>query len=677
MTTCTRSDIIVLNNARQTTPYITLCEEYDMTANTIIPQIRHFDLCDVKLNNAYLLNAFNKEYEYLVSLDTDRLLAGFRDTAGVDMRGVTRYGGWEDMLIGGHTLGHYVTAVVNEYMSANSSDAQKEKLLDIIEKISDGLLECQEATGTGYIFGAAGVDRDNIELQFDLVEQNRIDIIKESWVPWYTMHKIFEGLLAMTQMTSVRTGDTSRVDRIKNTSLKVASGLADWTCRRAMGWSKETHLTVLSVEYGGIADCLYTLYGITGSPTHLQAAHAFDEDSLFELILHAKPGDNALNNKHANTTIPKFLGALKHYIVTGETQYLEYVKAFWTLVANNHTYITGGNSEWEHFGEDNILDKERTNANCETCNVHNMLKMTKLLFEITGDVKYADWYENAFINAILASQNPETGMTMYFQPMATGYFKTYSDQTANFWCCTGTGMENFSKLQESFYFHTDDSLIVNQYFSSSLCTDDIAITQSSTIPEGNTATLTFDKAYDGKLLLRLPDWLAVDAVIEIDGRRTDYGTISHIGPEAAQGKGYAVIEGDFRAGTVITITLPMEVRAHNLPDGRNTYAFKYGPVVLSALLGTTDMRRTTTGVDVTIPAECILDKCYASEGAIITVDNGQSVDEFITDINSHMMRSLPYDRLAFKLTGTKSNLTYVPHYSQHKERYGLYFTFVK
>lgn len=90
-----------------------------------------------------------------------------------------------------------------------------------------------------------------------------------------------------------------------------------------------------------------------------------------------------------------------------------------------------------------MLDGERTNCNCETCNSYNMLKMTKLFFEISGEVRFADWYEKTFVNSILSSQNPKTGMTTYFQPMASGYHKVYGEPFTKFWCCIGTGMREF------------------------------------------------------------------------------------------------------------------------------------------------------------------------------------------------------------------------------------------
>ena len=391
---------------------------------------------------------------------------------------------------------------------------------------------------------------------------------------------------------------------------------------------------------------------------------------MFERVLHAVEGDNILKNHHANTTIPKFVGALKRYIVTGDEVYLAYASHFWTLVVENHTYITGGNSEWEHFGEDLVLDKERTNSNCETCNVYNMLKMTKLLFMITGDVKYADWYENTFINSILSSQNPETGMTTYFQPMSSGYYKVYGERYNKFWCCTGTGMENFSKLQESFYFEKDDALIVNQYFSSSVLWRNVEIIQSASIPQSEQVSFLIKQPLASNILFRLPYWLADTAKITVNGNVYKYQITGD-----CKNKGYALVEGPFEADTMIELVLPMKVVAYNLPDGKYTYGFKYGPVVLSALLGKKDFIDTTTGVNVTIPSNKILEEQYLpGQSEQIIVSEG-CVEEFTHNIDQYLIRK-DGGVLEWILTGTNANLTYVPHYSQHNERYGIYFRFV-
>ncbi len=600
----------------------------------------------VLMLDAFCVNAFEKEIEYLKKIDIERLLAGFYENVGI-ASGKIRYGGWENSLIGGHTMGHFLTAVSQAYANAACKKEDKELFFSKVKRIVDALAECQKNTKgqPGFIFGATINDSENVELQFDMVEQSKTDIFKEAWVPWYTMHKILDGLINAYRLTGYEE------------ALKVASGIGDWVYNRAGKWSEETHKTVLGIEYGGMNDALYDLYSYTLKEEHLIAAHLFDEEDLFKKV--ASGEKNALNNLHANTTIPKFAGALNRYITVGDEVYLDYAIKFWDTVVNHHTYATGGNSEWEHFGEDDVLDKERTNCNNETCNTYNMLKMSRKLFMITGDKKYADYYENTFINAILSSQNPKTGMTMYFQPMATGYFKVYSTEFTKFWCCTGTGMENFTKLGDSIYFRDEEGITVNMSLSSEVNCPELGIklVQESQIPKKDTVRfivhLTDGIQKDAKIRLRIPSW-AKDASVTADDKKI------------TAEDGYFCVDGKWKDGDTILYTCKCSVISKGLPDCENVFSFFYGPVLLSADLGCENMTDTTTGVDVTIPS----DK-QAGEETIKVTDG--SVKEFIADIDLHMKRN--GETLSFSLEGTDRRLTFSPHYKKARERYGIYWYF--
>ena len=95
--------------------------------------------------------------------------------------------------------------------------------------------------------------------------------------------------------------------------------------------------------------------------------------------------------------------------------------------------------------------------------------MAKELFKLTGKKKYADYYETTLRNSIMSAVKADSGATAYFIPMATGYYKTFGKENPAqnmFWCCNGSCMENFTKLGDSIYFHTFDTLIVNQYVAS-------------------------------------------------------------------------------------------------------------------------------------------------------------------------------------------------------------------
>ncbi len=573
---------------------------------------------NVTLLDVYEQNAFNLEKKYLKSLDPNKLLKGFCEIAGIDSN-AEKYGGWETSAIQGHTLGHYLTAVAQSF--ASSGDEEFKKITDYMVSV---LAKCQGENG--YLAAIP-------ESHYSQLEKGDT---KGTWVPWYSLHKILAGLISVYEFTK------------NEQALFVASKLGDWVYSHTSNWDEEIQKTVLNIEYGGMNDALYDLYKFTKSEKHLSAAHSFDELTLFEPLYN---GNDILNGKHANTTIPKIKGALNRYLVTGEDYYLQVAKNFWDIVINNHTYITGGNSEWEHFGESQILDAERTNCNCETCNTYNMLKLTRDLFKITGDTKYADYYENTFINAILSSQNPKTGMTTYFQPMATGYFKVYSTPYDHFWCCTGSGMENFSKLADSIYFHNDESLYVNRFASSKILWKEkgLEIIQAANLPS---VKFTINGVANAQIVLRIPNWTH-NPTVKINGIKIDYKAKNNL----------IILENDWH-NDVIEYTLPMQITVHPLPDNENAVAFKYGPFVLSANMGNNEMNTTTTGVNVTIPESNL----NISDTLIILND---SVENWLKNINENLVKD--ENSMDFTLKGTNQKLIFSPHYKQHANRYGIYF----
>ncbi len=587
-------------------------------------------MSQVKLIDPYLVNAFKKEIEYLEAFDCDKLLSCFYITKGLTPK-AENYRGWENTEIRGHTMGHYLTALAQAYSATNDS-----KIYERLQYLMKELSLCQFESGYLSAFP---------EEFFDRVE-NR----KPIWVPWYTMHKIITGLISVYKLAKIET------------ALKIVSRLGEWVFSRTDKWTPEIHANVLAVEYGGMNDCMYELYKITGNEKHCTAAHMFDEIELFKEI---HDGKDILNNRHANTTIPKFLGALNRYLAIGEEEqfYLDTCKEFWSIVINSHSYVTGGNSEWEHFGEPDVLDAERTSTNCETCNTYNMLKMTRELFKITGDKKYADFYENTFTNAILSSQNPDTGMTMYFQPMETGYFKVYSKPFEHFWCCTGTGMENFTKLNNSIYFYEEDRLYVNMYYSTKLNWEEkgVKLTQNSDIPGADRAGFTI-KAETGAeftLCLRIPTW-AKEVKINVNNNLSIF----------TEERGYALIHRTWKDNDTVEIIFKIEPQLSTLPDNPNAVAFTYGPVVLSAGLGADKMEESTTGVMVTIPSKHVEIKDYL-------VIMNQSVDEWKKDIALNLKKA--EGKLEFRLNGTDEDgrLVFTPHYRQHSQRYGIYWVLVE
>ncbi len=671
-------------------------------AESDMQDLQEFALSDVEITEDYYNNVTEKDVEFLNKFDPDRLLYNFRLTAGYNASEIQQFdihnnntgatspypGGWENSRIGGHTLGHYLAAaaqaIANGYGKEKGADGLT--LEQRLNYIIDELKVCQEKLGTGYIFGATLASQSDPERQFNLLEKGET---RDTWVPWYTMHKIVNGLIETYKLTG------------NKKALTVVESLGEWVYNRTSKWDTNIQNKVLGVEYGGMNDCLYEVYkyakkdGYANADHFKTAAHWFDEVDLFEKILAGTK--NYLNGRHANCTIPKFMGALNRYRALkdegNEEKYLQYAQAFWTLITEQHTYITGGNSECEFFGADNVLDAERSHCNCETCNTHNMLKLTRELYRITGDKKYADYYETTFINAIMASVDEKTGMTTYFQPMATGFFKVYCNPDLEknyFWCCTGTGLENFTKLGDSFYYYAGDKLIVNQYTSSNVTWKDknVTLKQETNIPSSNQAKFTVEllggktsEVFD--LRLRIPDWVKGDAVIKINGTKQNV-IISN---------GYAVLKRTWKNGDVVEISLPLGIQAYTLPDNAGTvYGFKYGPIVLAAELGKDNMMSTyQIGVQCDVCETKIVNgevrkfnNGYGStsnQGTLnsetLNIQNDVSVSEFMENIEDYLVRD--GNSLNFILKGIdwggSEPLKFTPYYKITDQRYGIYWLF--
>ena len=642
-----------------------------------------FELDKVQILDDYYLSAQKSDIAFLKKMDTARLLAGFRTTAGIDTKGVRPYVGWEDSLLGGHCVGHYLTALA-QAVKVTGDKELKEKSQTLIA----GLEECQKKLGTGFLFGAKVEDKEDVEKQFDILEGKKKG---ETWVPWYNMHKVLAGLVDTYKYTG------------NETALLVAEKLGDWIYERVSKWDLKTNQKVLETEYGGMNDCLYELYSYSHNKHHLEAAQKFDEKALF--LMAAKGEKNCLDGKHANTQIPKFIGAIKRYNVLkqlGEAKqedeaYLVDAEKFFEMVVKRHSFVTGGISVMEHFRKDYHLDEIRTQTNCESCCAHNMLKLAKELFKATRKKEYADYYETTLRNAIMGAVKTESGAASYFTPMATGYYKTFGEEDPEknmFWCCTGSGMENFTKLGDSIYFRANDTLLVNQYVASKVTWEEknLVLTQKSDVTKSEEISFVLNALHDKEIsdvaiALRIPDWMHGEATIYVNGAEK---------MTAAGNSEYVLLERNWEDGDVIMAKYPMSVESVGLLDQDAVFAFRYGPTVLAAKLGKEKMGEATwAGIDLTAPLykvvgnECRKDTIAYGEpkttelldNETLTIQEETSVNEFVSHIERYLVRDTESETLSFHLKGTDADTTFenglqfVPFNTLNDERYGIYWYF--
>ena len=529
-------------------------------AGAPVLRAKAFDLAQVRLLDGPFKAAQGRDETYLLSLDPDRLLGGFRSEAGLVPKG-DKYGGWEQQGVAGHTLGHYLSAV--SLMYAATGDP---RFKDRADYVVGQLAECQAANANANGYVGAIPDGRRI---FDEVKKGKVEgegfSLNGAWVPWYTMHKLFAGLIDADQHAGS--------ERAKQVVVK----LADWADATTANLSEQQVQQMLRAEQGGMSESLADVYAITGDAKYLGLAKRFTHHAVIDPLA---AGRDELDGLHANTQVPKLIAAARIYELTGDAYYRDAAREFWTSVVGDRTYAQGGNSDHEHFFPADKTRQSLSTATAETCNVYNMLKLTKELFQLSPSRDEADFYERALFNQILGGVDPKRGMFTYFQSLRPGGFKVYSDPTHAFWCCVGTGMENPARYAEAIYFRSDDALWVNLFVPSTLDWREkgVALRQETQYPDEPTTTLTVgvEKPTRFALKLRVPAWVHGEPALTINGRPST--------PKIEDG--YATIEREWRDGDAVTWAVPMAVRAEPLEDAPDLLAFLYGPVTLAGQLGT-------------------------------------------------------------------------------------------
>jgi DUF1680 family protein len=530
-------------------------------APAVPPVARTFPLGDVVLLEGPFKHAMELNAAYLLSLEPDRLLHNTRLYAGLTPKGEL-YGGWESLGLAGHTLGHYLTALSQQY--AATGDKRFRQRIDYL--VSE-LATCQDAYGDGYIGALPPLELTTLrDLRRGIVETGGDHNFRNgAWVPWYTEHKVLKGLTDAWVL-----GGNAQ-------ARGVALRLADWVGAITAPLSPDQLQAMLTVEQGGMVDVLVELYALTGDARYLETSRRFYHRAVMDPL---RAHRDELAGLHANTQIPKVIGEARTYEVTGDAGAQAIAVYFWALVAERNSYVIGGNSENEHFfPEDRIASHLKANT-AETCNTYNMLKLTEHVFSWDPKVEYADFYERALYNDILASQEPKLGMMTYFMSLKPGLFKTYSTPFDSFWCCVGTGMENHTKYGEAIYFHGADDLYVNLFIPSVLTWRELGLRleQRTDYPASGRTVLRIVDAPAAPLTLRVrcPAWASGPVTFRLNGQ-----------PLAVAGTPgtYAALRGPWRRGDRLEVEIPMAVRAEAMRGNPSKVAFLYGPAVLAADLG--------------------------------------------------------------------------------------------
>jgi uncharacterized protein len=593
-----------------------------------------FPMSDVRLLPSFWKDMMELNRSWLYSLPNERLAHNFRVTAGIPSD-ADPLGGWEapDCELRGHYVGHYLSS--SALLHAGTGD---QAILAKANALIGMLAECQAKDG---YLGAYPADF-----------YERLRRHEKVWAPFYTYHKIMAGMLDMYE----HTGNKQALD--------IAVRMADWADAYARSISDDEWQKVLLVEHGGMNEASFNLYAITGKPKYCDLGYRFEHKKIFDPLA---AGEDKLEGNHANTNIPKVIGAARGYELTGDERYQRISQNFYRIVTEHHVYCTGGTSNGEMWHAPGAIASQLGPAAEECCCSYNMMKLTRHLFGHDPNAKLFDYYERLLINVRCGTQD-RNAMLMYYVPLQPGMYKTFGTPFDAFWCCTGTGSEEYAKLNDSIYFHDDDSVLVNLFIPSTLDWKDRGLTlrQTTKFPDDERITFTFDSAPSKPIVLkvRVPYWATKGTVVTINGETKDLSTAPST---------YLVIEHAWKTGDVVNVDVPLSLHIDSTPDDKLVQAAMYGPLVLAARLGTEGLTASMIyggygprGYDDGYPMPTVDTRPHRRDGgqtAAQPPDDGVWVEQ---------IEASPQYPLQFRTKGRGPNHTLVPLNQIMDERYSVY-----
>jgi len=622
-------------------PVCVLSSLFANAQNRLYPDL--FPINDVTLLQGPFQHARDLNIKVLLEYDVDRLLQPFRKEAGLPEKGA-RYANWVGL--DGHVGGHYLTAMAMNYAGVGNLECKKRMEYMIAE-----LKACQEANtannadwGAGYVGGVP-----NSKTIWTAFKKGDFGPFRAAWVPWYNVHKLYAGL----RDAWIYTGN----EDAKNIFLK----FCDWAINITSGLSDAQMQSMLDTEHGGMNEIFADAYQITGDKKYMTAAKRFSHWMLLDAM--AADKDN-LDNKHANTQVPKAIGFQRIGELDNDAKYHEAGKFFWETVTGTRTLAFGGNSRREFFpsvaaSSDFVNDVEGP----ESCNSYNMLKLTEDLFRAQPSANYIDYYERTLYNHILSTQNPENGGYVYFTPVRPRHYRVYSQPNEAMWCCVGSGMENHGKYNEMIYTHRHDSLFLNLFIASQLNWKEkgIVLRQETNFPSEEQTKLTVTEGNAKyKLLVRYPSWVAKGALeISVNGR-----SISYI----AEPSSFLTIDREWKKGDVVEIKLPMHNTVEQLPNVSNYIAILHGPIVLAAKTGTEDLRGLVAD-DSRWGHIASGKKLPIDKAPVLIADDQNSVAKKLVPVKNKPL----HFTFANQKIGNATKLELQPFYQLHDARYMLYW----
>lgn len=602
-----------------------------------------FSLSDVRLKDDLFLHAQNLNKRYVLELDADRLMAPYLKEAGLTPK-KPNYTNWENSGLDGHIGGHYVSALALLY-AASGDQAAYDKLDYVLKELK----RCQDNLGTGYIGGVPRSQEFWTDVKQGKIRAGGFDL-NGRWVPLYNIHKIYAGLRDAYTLAG-REDAKDMLIKLTNWGVDLISGLTDAEIQ-----------DMLRSEHGGLNEVFADAAVIANDPRFMKLAEKFTHLQILNPLIAQK---DELTGKHANTQIPKIIGAKRIADLEGRKDWDEGARFFWETVVNKRSVAIGGNSASEHFHPSTDFSNMMTNIEGpETCNTYNMMKLSTQFFQSDGQSKFVDYYERAMYNHILSSQHPEHGGLVYFTSMRPSHYRVYSQPHTSFWCCVGSGIENHSKYGELIYAHRDNELFVNLFVGSELDWKEkgIQLIQQTIFPQEGKTTLSLKTKKSQKLALkvRYPSWVKKDGlVVKVNGK-TFKSTTDEFG--------YISIDRKWKNNDKIVIEFPIEINVEQIPDQSPYYAYRYGPVVLAAKTNADNM--TGLLADDSRGGHIAKGDQVSLTEIPHLVSNSAALEEKVEMVSP---RDLRFKLNSLQVKNTETQMELMPFYKLHDSRYIIYW----
>lgn len=386
----------------------------------------------------------------------------------------------------------------------------------------------------------------------------------------------------------------------KRSLLDVAIKNADLVCKVFGSDDDQKHVPS---GHPIIEMALAKLYKVTHNENYLKMAKYFIEETgrgtdghhLSEYSQDHKPilqQDEIVG--HAVRAGYLFSGVADVANLTQDTAYFHALSRIWDNMAGKKLYITGGigsRAQGEGFGPNYELNNQT--AYCETCASIANVYWNYRMFLATGNAKYVDVLERALYNGVISGVSLSGDKFFYDNPL-----ESMGQHERQYWfgcaCCPGNITRFMASVPSYMYATQENDVYVNLYIQgkAELTTENnkVSVEQETEYPWNGGVRIIVRPQTEQEfaLRLRIPGW-AQDSPVPTDlyqftAKASNY-TLSVNGTttNAKQSDGYVTLVRKWKAGDIVELNLPMDIRRiranKHVEDDLGKLAIERGPIM--------------------------------------------------------------------------------------------------